>query len=544
MKCPFRLVCVLTSLIFLWTSPSHAITLHVSDDQSVRVDRPTSAPRQHRHIPRKSRQKISISIKKLHGGHEDQGFVKFDLSPLPPDSQIERATLRLWPNKVQKEGTLRLHEVLADWHEDTIHTHQLPPTSPAFDSLVIGKDDKDQFITLDVTTIVQGWVDNSTMNFGLALVSDQANPLKIKLDSKENRHTSHPMEIEVTLMAGEGLEGPPGLQGPPGPSGAQGPHGPQGPAGATGNPGLPGRNGATWLTGTELPTENQGEVGDYYLENNTGQYFTKTDPTTWTLIGSLQGAQGNKGQPGSQGNPGPQGLQGIPGPIGPQGPPGATPLLLMVGQNCPTGEFLTGFDALGNILCGAPPASTDPSPPTAINDVDPGDVIITEIMINPSTVTDANGEWFELFNILSETVDIRGWTIEDESGKTHAIPDTDPILIPAGTFLVLGNNSDASSNGGISIAHEYTSITLNNLTSSQTSGDILRLFDVSGEEIDRVEYRIASFPNSAGASLNLDPDHFDLDDNDDGTNWCSSITAIGTGSDSGTPGTANETCPL
>ncbi len=530
MKYPFRLVCVLTGLIFLWTSPSHGITLHVTDDQSVRIDRPTSTSGQHRHTPRKSRQKISIQTLRA---HEDHGFVKFNLSPLPPDSQFERATLRLWPNKVQKEGTLRLHEVLADWHEDTIHPNQLPPTSPAFDSLVIGKDDKGHFITVDVTTIVQGWVDLPTMNFGLALVSDQANPLKIKLDSKENRHTSHPMEIEVTLMAGEGLEGPPGLQGPPGPSGAQGP---QGPAGATGNPGLPGRNGATWLTGTELPTENQGEVGDYYLENNTGQYFTKTDPTTWTLIGSLQGAQGNKGQPGSQGNPGPQGLQGIPGPIGPQGPPGATPLLLMVGQNCPTGEFLTGFDALGNILCGAPPASTDPSPPTAINDVDPGDVIITEIMINPSAVTDANGEWFELFNILSETVDIRGWTIEDESGKTHTIPDTDPILIPAGTFLVLGNNSEASSNGGVSVDHQYTAITLNN------GGDTLLVFDVNGEEIDRVDYGTGSFTVPTGGSLNLDPDGFGLNDNDDGANWCASTTPIGTGLDSGTPGSPNETC--
>ena len=208
----------------------------------------------------------------------------------------------------------------------------------------------------------------------------------------------------------------------------------------------------------------------------------------------------------------------------------------MVGQNCPTGEFLTGFDALGNILCGAPPASTDPLPPTAINDVDPGDVIITEIMINPSAVTDVNGEWFELFNILSETVDIRGWTIKDESGKTHTIPDTDPILIPAGTFLVLGNNSEASSNGGVSVDHQYTAITLNN------GGDTLLVFDVNGEEIDRVDYGTGSFTVPTGGSLNLDPDGFGLNDNDDGANWCASTTPIGTGLDSGTPGSPNETC--
>jgi hypothetical protein len=319
----------------------------------------------------------TLSIQSHRSGYEEQGFVKFDLSPLPPDGHIERATLRFWLNKVQKPGMLRLHEVLANWQEDTIHANQLPPTAPAFEGLAIEKNDNNQFMTIDVTTLVKDWLNNPTTNFGLALVSDQADPLRIKLDSKENTYTSHPMEIEVTLMAGVGNEGPPGLQGPPGPTGAQ-------------------------------------------------------------------------------------------------GPPGATPLLFMVGQNCPTGEFLTGFDAIGNILCGAPPLSTDPSPPTAMNDVDPGDVIITEIMINPSAVTDSNGEWFELFNKRSEAVDIRGWRIEDESGNTHSIPDTNPILIPAGAFLVLGKNSDFSSNGGIIVAHEYTAITLNNLTSSQTSGDIDR----------------------------------------------------------------------
>ncbi len=449
MKCPFRLVCALTGLIFLCTSPSYAITLHVSDDQSVRIDRPTSSPNRHRHTPWKSRRgnsysqvvkSTTLSIQSHRSGYEEQGFVKFDLSPLPTDGHIERATLRFWLNTVQKPGTLRLHEVLANWQEDTIHANQLPPTAPAFESLAIGKNDNNQFMTIDVTTLVKDWLNNPTTNFGLVLVSDQADPLRIKLDSKENTYTSHPMEIEVSLMAGIGNEGPPGLQGPPGPTGAQ-------------------------------------------------------------------------------------------------GPPGATPLLFMVGQNCPTGKFLTGFDPIGNILCGAPPLSTDPSPPTAINDVVPGDVIITEIMINPSAVTDSNGEWFELFNTRSETVDIRGWTIQDNSGHPHVIPTTEPSLIPPNDFFVLGKNADLSTNGGVPVGHQYTEFLLNN------NGDTLFIFDVNDEEIDRVDYGTGSFAVPTGASLNLDPIHFDFNNNDNGANWCASTTPIGTGLDLGTPGTANEPCP-
>ncbi len=594
MHCPFRLGILVTTITCLLVSPSLAITLHVTDDQTVRIDHPASA--HNRHSSRKTRFKKysiphgaekTISIHNHSGKHEEQGFVKFDLSPLPTEEQIERALLRLWLNHVKKPGTLRLHEILADWNEDHIRGPNLPPIAPAFKSVAIKKHDQNTFLTIDITAIVKDWLENPSTNFGLALIADDRHRLNIDLDSKENTRTSHPTEIEVTLLPGVGRDGQPGIQGPPGnpgPAGPQGPSGeagaqgpqgppgipgsqgltgPQGPMGLTGSPGPPGLNGSTWLTGVVSPTADQGQIGDFYLKNDTGEYFTKTDSTTWTHIDTLrgpagppgeQGIQGEQGLPGEAGPPGPPGetgppgiagatgdtgIQGPPGPagpLGPQGPPGTTPVLIMVGQNCPDGEFLTGFDPVGNILCGRPPASSIPPPPSAINDVNPGDVIITEIMADPSAVTDSNGEWFELFNARSETVDIRGWRVEDESGKTHTIPDSDPILIPAGQFFVLGINGDPSRNGGISIAHEYTALTLNN------GGDTLLVFDVNGEEIDRVDYGVSSFTVPTGASLNLNPDHFNLSDNDDGANWCSSTTSIGTGFDLGTPGTTNETC--
>ena len=51
---------------------------------------------------------------------------------------------------------------------------------------------------------------------------------------------------------------------------------------------------------------------------------------------------------------------------------------------------------------------------------DAGDVVINEIMQNPSAVSDANGEWFELYNNTNGSIDINGWTISDnDSGRTH-----------------------------------------------------------------------------------------------------------------------------
>lgn len=603
MHFPFRLGILLTTIGCLCVPSTHAITLHVTDDQSVRIDQQGSS--HHRHSSWKTRlkkysshriAKKTISIHKDHSGDEEQGFAKFDLSPIPPDGQIDRALLRLWIHEVKKPGTLHLHEVLADWSEDNIHGSQLPSIAPAFDSLAIDKHDTEQFITIDITSILKGWVDSPLTNFGLALISDHGQPLNIELDSKENSHTSHPLEIEITLAPGLGQDGQPGLQGPPGipgPTGLPGAQGPPGEAGAPGAPGTmgpqgiqgpqgligltgptgstgnPGSPGSTWWTGTEPPTENQGQVGDFYLKTDTGEYFTKTDSRTWLYLDTLQGptglpgkqgvpgeqgAQGEPGPPGTQGDAGSQGIQGIAGPTGPpgiegppgptgpqglpgpQGQPGNTPFLIMVGQNCPAGEFLTGFDQAGNILCGTPPASTDPPTPTAVNDVNPGDVIITEIMFDPLEVDDKFGEWFELFNSRSETVDIRGWSFKDESDNPHVIPDTGPILIPSQGFLVIGRDTDSSTNGGIPIDYQYSEFQLNN------SGDTIFLSDATGEEIDRVDFGTASFADPVGASLNLDSDHFDFMNNDDGTNWCSSTTTIGTGPNHGTPGSINETC--
>ncbi|MDT7040824.1 DNRLRE domain-containing protein [Candidatus Nitronereus thalassa] len=445
MHCPVRLGIILTSVICLGIPSAYGITLHVTDDRSLQIDH-HSPP--NKHFPWRSHQRnyfahrgnhSTITIQRFGHKKETQGFVKFDLSPLSSDQSIERATLRLWLNQVDRSGTLHLHEILADWDERTIRGDQTPPTSPVFDSLSIKKSDTHQFITLDVTTIVQGWIEHPATNFGIALVSDHSHPLKIKIDSKENHDTSHPMEIEVVLSAEPGIEGPPGPRGLPGP-------------------------------------------------------------------------------------PGPQGMQGV------------TPALIMVGQQCPTGEFLTGFDAIGNILCGAPPPSTEPSPPIALNDANPGDVIITELMINPSAVTDGNGEWFELFNTRQEAIDMRGWTIEEESGNTHVIPDTNPIVIPEGGFLVLGNNDDSASNGGITVAYKYTSITLNN------GGDTIKILDVNGEEIDRVKYETPSFSIPNGASLSLNPNNFDALENNDASNWCASTTTIGINLDRGTPGAGNDPC--
>lgn len=73
------------------------------------------------------------------------------------------------------------------------------------------------------------------------------------------------------------------------------------------------------------------------------------------------GPQGPIGPTGPQGPAGPPGADGAAGPAGPPGPPGppgkggkGKGSGIPLPQSCPAGQFVTGFDASGNIICDTP----------------------------------------------------------------------------------------------------------------------------------------------------------------------------------------------
>ncbi|MEM8585169.1 MAG: nidogen-like domain-containing protein, partial [Bacteroidota bacterium] len=162
-----------------------------------------------------------------------------------------------------------------------------------------------------------------------------------------------------------------------------------------------------------------------------------------------------------------------------------------------------------------------------------GDLVITEIMRDPTTVSDANGEWFEVYNPTGAPIDMQSIEIKDDGTDDHIIISS--LIVPAGGYVVLGRNSDMAANGGISIDYAYGSdITLAN-------GVDELILECSGTEIDRVEF--TGFPTTAGASIKLDPSALNAADNDSASNWCVSTTDIsGTNTNKGTPGIANPSC--
>ena len=173
----------------------------------------------------------------------------------------------------------------------------------------------------------------------------------------------------------------------------------------------------------------------------------------------------------------------------------------------------------------------------------PGDIVITEIMNDPVSVSDTFGEYFEIYNQTASPIDIVGWTLKDDGTDTYVIVSggesgTGTTIVPAGGYLVLGRSDDTMVNGGASVDYSYgdSGHTLGN------GADEIVLLNTSMVEIARVNYDGGvTFPDTPGASISLDPSSLNETDNDNGSNWCLSTTPYGDG-DLGTPGTANSAC--
>ena len=137
------------------------------------------------------------------------------------------------------------------------------------------------------------------------------------------------------------------------------------------------------------------------------------------------------------------------------------------------------------------------------------DIVITEIMNNPSVLLDAEGEWFEVYNGGGTPVDLNGWTLSDEGTNTHTVSGS--AVVPAGGYAVLGVDAAAMATQGVTLTYQYANFVLAN------GDDEIILTNASAVEIDRVEYDGGPvWPDPTGASMMWDEAS---GDNNDGTNW-------------------------
>jgi len=163
-----------------------------------------------------------------------------------------------------------------------------------------------------------------------------------------------------------------------------------------------------------------------------------------------------------------------------------------------------------------------------------GDIIITEVMYDPESMSETYGEWIEIYNTTSDTINLNNLVIRKSTSK-HVI-DSNLYILP-NEYLVLAKTDSATGTS----CYVYGSITLNN------TGCDLGIYTygtdgTDGNEICSIEYDDGgTFPDASGATISLSPDYLNVDDAKSGENWCLGTEVYSTG-DLGSPGVENQAC--
>ena len=144
-----------------------------------------------------------------------------------------------------------------------------------------------------------------------------------------------------------------------------------------------------------------------------------------------------------------------------------------------------------------------------------GDLLLTELMPNPASVSDSDGEWVELYNATDSPISLNGLSEPCEIAEI--------VAIGPGEHLILAKKADSAVNGGIEGALQCSISLTNSAGTKRVSGQ--------GVTTDTLDY---GTPKS-GKSIQRSYDGVYSDVS------CDSVTSFGAG-DLGTPNSLNQAC--
>jgi hypothetical protein len=154
----------------------------------------------------------------------------------------------------------------------------------------------------------------------------------------------------------------------------------------------------------------------------------------------------------------------------------------------------------------------------------PGELVINEVMANPAgpSGSEAQREWFELFNATANAVSLSGLTVGTAS-TSQAI--TCGATVPPHRYALFARSADSAVNGHLPPVDCVFSLNLPNSGGRLTikRGTVV---------IDTVNFTGTTWLD--GSSLSLTPKAQNTIDNDDLANWCAVLR--------GTPTLANPNC--
>jgi len=163
---------------------------------------------------------------------------------------------------------------------------------------------------------------------------------------------------------------------------------------------------------------------------------------------------------------------------------------------------------------------------------EPGEVVINELMINPSLSADPKGEWLELASLASDELDLSACVLVDDGTDRVSLQIVGGIALAPGALFVAASAPAAAA---LKADLGYTTMLLDDAADEV----VLVCDDVI---VDRFVWTPFAWPVISGRALSLDPSRRDAAANDAVDAWCAATATYG-GGERGTPHAANPACP-
>ena len=168
----------------------------------------------------------------------------------------------------------------------------------------------------------------------------------------------------------------------------------------------------------------------------------------------------------------------------------------------------------------------------------PGDLVFSELMIDPQVVDDTLGEWVELYNTSGSSIDIGGYTFRDDDVDAYELQGS--IVVAPNDFVVLCADMSAAQNGGVPCDAGFQRDSAGSGMALANGPDEVVLARPDGVEIDWLHYDETWY--TLAIAIGVDPEYQDAGNNDDKMHWCNQVSVVSTGGEPGTPGQANDGC--
>jgi hypothetical protein len=174
-------------------------------------------------------------------------------------------------------------------------------------------------------------------------------------------------------------------------------------------------------------------------------------------------------------------------------------------------------------------------PPLDVTTLEPGDLVITEVMVNPAAVADHVGEWIELMVPGERDVDLNGVVVRNERGASGEILVEGDAVLAAGGIAAIARRDEGQFASPEIAPFAYWGQD----PGFDDDADLVEIVAVAGT-IDAT-YEFEAVEATEGVAWQLDPASNDAVKNDSATEWCAATTAMDNG-DLGTPGALNDPC--